>query len=138
MNDRPTLGTPNVGDTVIVLVLRHRQETEVIEATITKVARLFVTITENANNRPLYEGQIFRPRTWRMRMTTQHEDSNYVHYDRFVTPGQYAWDQRDSAARAYLREVGVSIDSRSLHRDDPAFPVTLANLIRGHNGLDTL
>lgn len=137
MDARPELGKPNVGDTVIVKVHRYRS-IETIEATITKVARLFVTITENANNRDITPGTRISLREWRMRMTTQHEDSQYSNADSFVTPEQYAWDSRLTAAQSYLREVGVSVDSRSPHQADLSFRVTLANLLRAHNGLDLI
>lgn len=138
IGSRPELGTPKVGDTVIVIpyALNNRHHPKPIEATITKVARLFVTMTENANNRDLTEGQFFHAREWRMRMATQCQDSQYSHTDKFVTPEQHAWDLRDKAAREYLEEVGVSIDRRSPNYLDVNFRFTLANLLRAHYGLD--
>lgn len=130
---RPELGTLKVGDPVLIIPPHnvYKSAVDPIEATVTKVARLFVTLTEtNSTGRS--------PRTWRMRMSTQHEDSNYSHYDRFVTPDQYAWDTRQSTARQYLFEVGVSIDSRSPHRGDTSFSLTLANLLRAHFDLDPI
>ena len=132
---RPELGKPVVGDPVIVHRYKiNNRDTKNLEinAVVTKVARLFVTLAET-------DPVGLRPRVWKMRMSTQQEDSQYSHVDRFVTPDQHAWDYRLSTASAYLREAGIDINAYKVpHGDRAAFTLKVANALRAADGLELL
>jgi hypothetical protein len=72
-------------------------------------------------------------RAVRMRADTQTDGSRFPH--RFATPEQRAWDRRRVEADRYLTSVGVDVRHSARWRNDR---VTLANLIRAHEGLEEL
>lgn len=120
---RPELGPLTVGQKVLVIEADHyRRKSEPVPATVTKVARVWVTLTE-ITARP-------HPREWRMRIDVQRENHrDYSQLDaRFVTPEQWAYEHRETEARAFLKEERITIEYGSPWRDRA---VELADLIRG-------
>jgi hypothetical protein len=98
---------------------------ELPEYTVVKAARVWVTL-ENVHGH----------RT-RMSKDTQAEDGGaYPSPATFYTLEQLAYLNREQAARQFLREAGIEFRiGRSRYHGDP---VTLANLIRKHEGLPEL
>lgn len=106
MTARPPLGKLNPGDPVIVAKRSYRQ-TRHIDATITKVGRVWVEMTATHDVRSQAE-------TWRMRLDTQYETGGLnPRGDSFATPEQYAWDEQRAATDRYLREQGITVESGS-------------------------
>jgi hypothetical protein len=94
------------GDAVLIVPGRYGGTSrEPIAATITKAARVWLTITE-ISTKP-------HPREWRMRRETQREDSEYSYVDRFVTAEQYEAEQRIARDRKFLEEQRIRIDHHS-------------------------
>jgi|SRR4051812_26355028 hypothetical protein len=125
---KPPLGKVAVGDRLIVIPASYnnRIKQEPVEAVVVKVARIWVELDE-------VEG----PRSWRLRLDTQHDGGNGNYHDRFLTTEQHAWGQREQAVHDYLSEAGVSLKHGS-RWGTPEERLTLANLLRQHDGLDPL
>lgn len=72
-------------------------------------------------------------REWVLYIDTQRSKSGW---QSFRSPEQVAWDDRQSAARTYLREtIGPSSSNRGLYESDE---VTLANILRRARGEEEL
>jgi hypothetical protein len=121
---RPELGKLTVGDQVIVIQPIHRGAPHMYDATVTKVARVWIDLVEVTDRT--------YPRVWRMRMNNQTDGGTTGIPTRFVTAEQYAWEQREKQARDYLREIRVEVWRGPWNNDQ----VTFANLIRTHEGLE--
>lgn len=125
---KPELGSLKKGDKVLVIEASHRRygdEEAAVEAEVTKVGRAWVTIVQLGTP---YPGQ------WRMRIATQRTDNGTNYNNRFVTPEQYAWEQRLGRADAYLLEQGL-VPSRESPWYAPERHIELANVLRTHAGL---
>jgi hypothetical protein len=108
------------GDAVLVIPGRYgRGVREPIPATITKAARVWLTITEATASS--------LAREWRMRRDTQREDSAHSYVNRFVTAEQYEAEQRAAADAQFLREQGIEVAYGSPWRGRVS---ELADLIR--------
>jgi hypothetical protein len=125
---KPPLGKVAVGDRLIVIpaTYSNRIKKEPAEAVVTKVGRVWVDLDE-ANG----------PRSWHLRLDTQHDGSQSNYHDRFLTHEQQQWEQRQTAVHAYLREQRVTIEHRSPWQDEDR-RLVLANLMRAHDGLGPL
>ncbi len=120
---KPELGRVIVGDRLLVIPATYGRGTrEPVEALVIKAGRVWIDL-EEINQAPSFR------RKWRLRLDTQDSGSG----DRFVTAEQYAWEQRIHAANAYLNEVGIRPD-RGSPWYDPERQITLANLLRQHDG----
>lgn len=126
MSARPELpGTLTPGTPVWVLPSPNgaRRGSTPTEARIVRAARVWVDI-ESAGTRPM--------RRWRMRRDTQAEGSQYPgNNERFVTDEQLRWERRRHDALTFLREQGITIESRSPWRDQPE---GLADILRASIG----
>jgi hypothetical protein len=126
---KPELGPVKVGDRLLVIPAGYgRGPREPVPCAVTKVGRVWVELTEVTDS---------RPRSWKLRLGTQDAGSGYSNRDRFVTPEQYAWEQRDSAVHQYLVDVGIRPD-RDSPWDSAERRIVLANLLRQHDGLPPL
>lgn len=124
---RPELGNVQVGDKIIVLD-RGRRETRETDATVTRVARVWITATRNDDY----------PTEYRLRRDTQTDGSDVGTPLAFRTPEQHAWHQREAAAEAFLKEAGIEISRWGRGGRYVNDKVTLANIIRRHEGLPEL
>jgi hypothetical protein len=124
---RPELGPVAVGDELIVIDGVRRGEVRTILAEVVKVGPVWVTLE------PVGGGYL--PSRGRFRVKDQREENTAGYRASFCTPEQKAWDDREHAADQYLREERIEThNSRRWSADK----VTLANLIREHEGLDPL
>lgn len=120
-NERPPLGDIKVGDKVIVVRPSPKGRSVVpIEANVAKVARSWIEI-----QRPGFTAMV-----WHMRLDTQDEgNKDYSYYNsRFLTPDQYAWEEKLRKSDATLRDAGISLHSSS-PLGGPAERVRLAELV---------
>jgi hypothetical protein len=119
-----------IGSPVVVSLPQHRarKKGEQVPAQVTDKARVWVTLTETATD---------RPRTWRMRLDTQDEgDRMYSqHNARFRTSEQAVHSEAASEARSYLAEQGIEIQLRSPWRDEQRV-IELARMIWRHSNVD--
>lgn len=132
MNDqRPELPRLVVGDIVNVMTRDNRgHPNPPLRATITEAKRIWLTLTE------IIDGERSRARTWRMRRDDQGDDSQIGYRDRFATDEQLAWEARQTAATDFLKEALGKDTVYSMRRGRYyGDEVTLANLIRAHEGL---
>lgn len=126
---KPPLGRVAVGDRLLVIPNSHeRGKAEVVPVTVTSIGRVWIDLAEVTDG---------RPRTWRLRLDTQDDGKTGAYHDRFVTPEQYTRQERQSAAYAYLREQRVLPSEGSPWRTEERM-LTLANLLRHHDGLPAL
>lgn len=123
--DRPDLGPIAEGDKVIVRLLHYRNSTYV-EATVTKAARVWLTITENA---PDSHDEGFRAREWRMRRDTQNTGSDSGYGESFQTPEQREWERRSTEASNFLFDQGISLRHESPWNSDGQ-RMRLADILR--------
>lgn len=127
---RPALGPIAVGDQVVVT--DHGYRTSVtIHCAVTKVGRIWVDLEEADPSDPKW------PRRYRLRLDTQDTGSQYSTRDYFRTLDRQAWDNQARAADQYLRQQGIEFTSGSRWRSEER-RLTLANLLRAHDGLDPL
>jgi hypothetical protein len=122
--ERPALGTLKVGDPVLLIEPSYRRSTDdrYIPATVVKIARVWVAIQPEPN-----EGYARAER--RMRLDTQDDGSNSNYRERFVTPEQRAYDERMTAARQTLTNVGIRFDYHSPFWRDDAATLALAEKV---------
>jgi hypothetical protein len=126
MSAKPELGPVKAGDKVIVISGSRRGSHR--EAVVTKAARVWLDLVETDDST--------YPMTWRMRRDTQTDGGKYGSPTRFVTPEQLAWEEAERLADDFLKEAGIELRwSRSRYWTNK---VTLANLIRKHEGLPEL
>jgi hypothetical protein len=123
---RPALGKVAVGDRLLVIPTTYNSRTrqEPVPATVTKAARVWIDLEE------ITDGYA---RTWRLRLDTQHDGGNGNYHDRFVTPEQYAWEQRISGAWETLRVAKAAPDLGSPWRRDEERLLALADFIRTYD-----
>jgi hypothetical protein len=112
----------------IIVIEGGWNRTHEYDAVVTKVARVWITAEQDTAQLPRHR------REWRLRMDDQTDGGDHAH---FYTPEQWAWKKRDAAAREYLdEELGRAGTVRSSRWAND--PVTLANIIRKHEGLEPL
>lgn len=129
---KPELGKVVVGDELIVIrpFNRYRADNDPIPVVVTKVGRVWIELAEVNQVRSMRS-------TWRMRLNTQNTGGQHSQRDRFVTAEQYAWEQRNTAANAYLREIDLMPGYKSpWYAEDQR--LELANLLRRHASLPEL
>lgn len=127
---RPELGPVKVGDELVRVSHRtgHHDTYRVV-----KVARKWATLVPRES-----------PDTYawpsKMDMVTGDEQgrSGFGSEARFHTQEQLVWEGRAKAAMEYLESAGFRTHSLALGQRWREDPVTLANLIRAHDGLDPL
>lgn len=132
---KPGIDHLKVGDEVVVIQKVHRSEDRLIPARITKTNRVWWEFEEILTGREVR----LRPRTWRMRKTTQCEgDYRGDRYgDRFVTAEQLAWEDREKAADRYLSEIRIRFWECLIPKERLS-KVDLANMIRKHLDLEEI
>jgi hypothetical protein len=120
-DERPPLGDIKVGD--VVRVRTSSRWSADYEATVTKVARVWITVRR--------EGWT---REFRFRLDDQTDGTKIGSPDRFQTQAQYAWFLRQSQAVSWLREqrIDAFIGPWANRR------LELANILRRHEGLEEL
>lgn len=124
---KPPLGPVKVGDRLLVIpAARNNRIKEPVEVTVTKVGRIWAEFAE-----------VDGPRSWRLRLDTQHDGGAGSVHDRFVTFEQRAWENRMRLVDAELFDAGIRIDHSSPWREEER-RIALANFIRQHNGLGPL
>lgn len=125
---RPELGELKLGQKVMVRrsandMRGRKSEDRYIPAVVTKVGRVWVDLARaDLPEKALGYG------TWRMRMDTQCEGSQFSgSNDSFATLDQHDWDQTQAWAREVLTEQGLRI----LDRNSPWYgrEVDLAQLL---------
>lgn len=124
---RPALGKVAVGDRLLVFprsYSRRSGERGPVEAVVSKVGRVWVELTE-------VDSTGTTPAMWKLRMDTQRSDSGTNYNDRFVTPEQYAWEQKISEAQHVVS--GLMIESRSLWMKDEDRLFALADFVRAYD-----
>lgn len=114
-----------VGDPVVVSPSRYGCK-EPVQAVVTKVARVWITVSE-----PLV---VRHPREWRLRRDTQDSgDRNYPqHNSRFYTLPQWADHLEEERVRKILREHRIDIGPHSPLYQNEAFKAELADLVNKH------
>lgn len=113
---RPDAGDLKVGDLVWVI----RFSGKLLPATVTKVARVWMTVEDRSGG---------YPRTWKFRIATQSNDSSRsAPRENFLTPDQKVFRDATLAAIEYLKsqKIAVGYDSPWLHRQ-----IELARIIWG-------
>jgi hypothetical protein len=126
---RPELGPVAVGDELIVTENLSRRNTRTIPVEVTAVGRTWLTVKAA-------DGGYLRDDRFHMGTGTIYAPGKSTgNPPRIRTPEQIAWDGREAAAHAYLRENGIDVHGSRRWAHDK---VTLANLIREHEGLDPL
>lgn len=133
--DKPGIDHLKVGDEVVIVDKFHRSEDRLTPARITKTNRVWWEFEEIITGAVAWN----RPRTWRMRKTTQCTgDFRGQHYgDRFATAEQLQWEDRENAADRYLRDIRIGFRECRIPQDR-LNKVQLANLIRKHLGLEEI
>jgi hypothetical protein len=125
---RPELGPLAVGDELMITETLNRGTRET-PVEVVSVGRVWLTV------KPIDGGYIRDDRFHMGTKTVYPPGKGIGSPARIRTPEQLAWDRRESAAREYLRGLGIEVHSSKRWADDM---VTLANLIREHEGLDPL
>jgi hypothetical protein len=128
---RPELGPIKEGDEVIVVEGFRRKGGRYLyrQARVIKANRVWIEV-EGA------EGDHLPYYLRRFRRDDQTDGRTTGTRNRFLTPEQQAWDEREGAAREYLiRELQIEVYRSPRWANDI---VTLANIIREHEGLDLL
>lgn len=95
------MNTIEVGQKVMVTDGYGRDQ-RAHEGTVTKVARVWVTVQYGQFNREI-----------KFRLESQATDSQYPSGSRFYTVEQWAKREAEAAAFVYLREQGISVDHYS-------------------------
>lgn len=130
MTDKqPDLRDIKVGDEVIIQH-NHGGKWEDVYATVTKIARVWIDVDPVSGWLPHYSR--------RFRRDDQSDGSNSNYRARLYTREQWAWKEREAAAGAFLKEAGIELGGwgrGGRYADDK---VTLANIIRKHEGLPEL
>lgn len=129
---RPALGELVIGSPVVVSLPRQRARVrgEKVPAEVTAKARVWVTLTETATD---------RPRTWRMRLDSQDEgDQMYTQRNAwFRTPEQEIHEDALREARIYLNNQGIWLDTRSPWSSSAWNTLRLARMVwRADNDAD--
>jgi hypothetical protein len=113
MNGKPPDGKLKAGDPVYVKRSPNdsrgrSNENRYLLARVTSAARVWVTV-----ERAVPAGS-FNYQTWRMRLDTRDEGSQYPGNNASVlTPEQYAWEVARGKAVLSLREQGIQVDYNS-------------------------
>lgn len=133
---RPELGPVAVGDELIVISPSHRRNVpeRIHLVTVIRAARVWIEVVDTEDLDKYREHGYGR--TWRLRMDTQTDGGKVGYPTRFRTLEQHAWELRNQAAAEYLREIGLNQIWRSPRWKNDQ--VTLANLLREHDGLEKL
>jgi hypothetical protein len=125
IDKRPELGPLAVGDEMVV---REGGTKRYYRARVAKVARIWIELEGcDGEHLPWYLSRFRRDDQ------TTGKTAGYV--NEFYTPEQRAWDLRRAAAETYLQEINVEVWQSRRWKNDI---VTLANLIREHEGLDRI
>jgi hypothetical protein len=126
---KPELGPVKVGDKLLIIANSRYSKREPLEAEVVKVGRKYVYLKEVDGHR--------YAREYQCKLSSQYQVANHTPSYRFVTQEQYAWEKRNAAAEEFLKETGIEfrLGSRSRYLHDQ---LTLANLIRAHEGLPLL
>ena len=99
--ERPTAADIKVGDTVFIRQGRGAARNGIVEATVTKVARVWITLMSHGPY----------PTEYRFRKDTQGASMDSSDYRaHFLTLDQWKWDEHEKAGRAFLNEQGIQID----------------------------
>lgn len=118
--NKPELGKVAVGDKMLVIEHRYRQ-INTHEVVVTKVGRVWIDLAAEGN------------RSYRMRLDTQNDGSQYSQKNRFVTQAQYEWEQKIEAARNVLVRAKINLDWDSTWYKDKARVLALAEFIRTYD-----
>ena len=119
---RPALGKVTVGDELLVLRPYSKfRDNEPIPVRAVKVARVWIDLATEGNM------------SFRMRLDTQNEGSQYGDQTRFVTAAQYEWEQRVGEARDVLRAAKACPDWSSHWWTDGDRTLALADFIRAYD-----
>ena len=105
-------------------MLRRDATSQFIPAVVTKIGRVWVDL-KAAESAP----DLQRWMTWRMRMDTQNEATEYSQLDAsFATLEQHAWDETLTWARGVLKDQGLRVE-----RDSTWFgrEIELADVLSG-------
>lgn len=126
-NERPPLGDIKPGDKIIIFrrLVRGGEE---IQAEVTKVGRVWITAVKSSGYGAEY----------RFRKDDQTDGSKEGYRTVFRTPEQHAWVQRALAAEEFLKEAGIRVNKFEQEGRYVDNKVTLANIIRRHEGLPEL
>ena len=125
MNDeKPGVAHLQVGDVVLLGGPLYRSGYEYVQATIMAKSRVWWTVEWYDSIRDAV-GSV---KVHSVKMTTDD-----YRYDIFTTQERIAWDERQAAASEYLNSQGVELYRSARWGNDK---LTLANLIRRHEGLD--
>lgn len=96
---KPELGKVAVGDRLLVIRTNNRIHREPIDAVVVKVGRAWISLEAISGHS-----------AWRMRLDTQDEATGFGYGgDRFVTPAQHEWEQREAEAQRVLSDAMVSV-----------------------------
>jgi hypothetical protein len=112
--------TVRVGDTVIVRSGNRSRNRRDERYTVTKVARVWITVQREGG-----EGSGSWMPERRFRLDDQTDGSGYGAPDQFYTVEQWAKSERENAALAFLREQGIMVESGSPWRTRAAELATL-------------
>lgn len=123
---RPGTDHLKVGDPVLLAQSIYRRGHEYHEAVITVQNRVWWTVE-------WYDSRMDRVHSIKVHSVKRTTDDN--RYDFFTTQERIDWQQREAAAREYLHEQGIELHRSKRWSDDR---LTLANLIRRHEGLDEI
>jgi hypothetical protein len=131
VNTKPGIDHLKVGDEVVIALEGRHAENRLVPARITKTNRVWWEFEEIITGAVAWN----RPRTWRMRKTTQREGDYRGEYygNRFATAEQLRWEDRNHTAEQYLREIRVEVWQCAV-----IDKLTLANLIRTHLHLEEI
>lgn len=124
MSGQPGLDHLKVGDPVLLGRKLYRAGNEYYEATITAQNRVWWTVEFYNSIRDIVE----TVKVHSVKLTT---DSHV--YDFLTTQERVDWGERQSAAWKYLLDEGIETHRSKRWNNDR---LTLANLIRRHEGLD--
>jgi len=123
---RPELGTPKVGDPIIVFYGNHSKRMTRSEMVVTKIGRAWLTANTPSG---IERGWTHGAR--RFRLDTQRDESSHGYGNYFRTPEQQAWHSEVEAAEVYLREVaGLDIRREGPFYHDRDLVVSLAKLLK--------
>jgi hypothetical protein len=126
---RPELGEITPGQTFVKIdSFRRSRRTRM---RVIKVARVWVSVVpeEKAKAGSWTEQDIEK-----FRKDNQTDGGQTGTPKIYFTEAQYAWHKREALAYEFLREAGISAYQGRYSRDR----VTLANLIRAHEGLEAI